>query len=59
MHVADLALTILWLVVFIAGAAFVLLPVLRFAVRVAAERFKASDSDLVAGHRGDVPLRGG
>ncbi len=46
-HTADLGLTILWLAVFIVVAAFVLLPILRFAVRVASERFRASDSDLV------------
>ncbi len=46
-HAADLGLTILWLAVFMAAAAFVLLPILRFAVRVASERFKAGDSDLV------------
>ena len=46
-HAGDLALTILWLAVFMVVAAFVLLPVLRFAVRVAAERFKTGDSDLV------------
>ena len=46
-HAADLGMTILWLAVFIVVAAFVLLPILRFAVRVASERFKAGDSDLV------------
>ena len=46
-HAGDLALTILWLGVFMVVAAFVLLPILRFAVRVAAERFKTGDSDLV------------
>ena len=34
-HAGDLALTILWLAVFMVVAAFVLFPILRFAVRVA------------------------
>jgi Kef-type K+ transport system membrane component KefB/nucleotide-binding universal stress UspA family protein len=46
-HVAGLGLTVIYLIAFIAGAAFVLLPVLRVVVRVATERFKANDSDLV------------
>ncbi|HEX3905433.1 MAG TPA: cation:proton antiporter [Polyangia bacterium] len=46
-HAADLGLTVLWLLVFILVAAFVLLPILRLAVRAASERFKSSDSDLV------------
>ena len=47
-HAGDLALTVLWLFVFIVGAAFVLfLPFLRVAVRRTSERFKANDSDLV------------
>jgi Kef-type K+ transport system membrane component KefB/nucleotide-binding universal stress UspA family protein len=44
---ADLGVTIGLLAAFIAGAAFVLYPALRGAVRVASERFKSSDSDLV------------
>src|SRR3954449_8346904 len=39
-HAADLGLTILWLALFMLLSAFVLLPMLRFAVRVASERFK-------------------
>ncbi len=46
-HAADLGLTILWLAFFIVVAAFVLLPILRLAIRVASERFRAGDSDLV------------
>ena len=46
-HVAGLAVTVIYLVAFILGAAFVLLPMLRVVVRVATERFRANDSDLV------------
>ena len=46
-HIQDLGLTVVYLVVFILVAIFVLYPVLRVAVRVATEHFKASDSDLV------------
>jgi Kef-type K+ transport system membrane component KefB/nucleotide-binding universal stress UspA family protein len=46
-HPGDLGLTVLWLIGFIAAAAFLLFPILRFAVRVASERFKSTDSDLV------------
>jgi Kef-type K+ transport system membrane component KefB/nucleotide-binding universal stress UspA family protein len=46
-HVAGLGLTVVYLIAFMAGAAFVLLPTLRVVVRVATERFKANDSDLV------------
>jgi Kef-type K+ transport system membrane component KefB len=46
-HVAGLGLTVAYLAAFILGAAFVLYPVLRVVVRVATERFKANDSDLV------------
>ncbi len=43
----DLGLTMALLAAFIAGAAFLLYPALRAAVRVASERFKSNDSDLV------------
>jgi Kef-type K+ transport system membrane component KefB/nucleotide-binding universal stress UspA family protein len=43
----DLGLTVGLLAAFIAGAAFVLYPALRAAMRVASERFRSSDSDLV------------
>ena len=46
-HIQDLGLTVLYLAIFILVAVFVLYPVLRVAVRVATEHFKASDSDLV------------
>jgi Kef-type K+ transport system membrane component KefB/nucleotide-binding universal stress UspA family protein len=46
-RVGDLGLTILCLFAFIAVAALLLFPVLRFAVRVTTERFKSNDSDLV------------
>ena len=46
-HIQDLGLTVLYLTIFILVAIFVLYPVLRVAVRVATEHFKASDSDLV------------
>ncbi|HVY41151.1 MAG TPA: cation:proton antiporter [Polyangia bacterium] len=43
----DLALTVGSLAVFLLAAAFVLYPLLRFAVRITGERFKSHDSDLV------------
>ncbi|HZL19252.1 MAG TPA: cation:proton antiporter [Polyangia bacterium] len=43
----DLGMTVVYLGAFILLAAFVLLPILRLAVRVTSERFKSSDSDLV------------
>jgi len=46
-HFAGLGLTVLYLLLFIVGAAFILYPVLRVVVRAATERFKANDSDLV------------
>jgi Kef-type K+ transport system membrane component KefB/nucleotide-binding universal stress UspA family protein len=46
-HAADLGLTVLWLFAFILGAAFVLFPMLRIAVRATSERFRSNDSDLV------------
>jgi len=45
-RVGDLGLTILYLVVFLLGAVFVMGPVLRFLVRVTVERFRVADSDL-------------
>jgi Kef-type K+ transport system membrane component KefB/nucleotide-binding universal stress UspA family protein len=45
-HVADLGITVMFLVAFIVAAAVVLYPFLRVAVRVTSERFKAPDSDL-------------
>lgn len=44
---ADLGFTIGALIAFVAGAAFILYPFLRLAVRVVTERFKSNDSDLV------------
>ncbi|HXJ23459.1 MAG TPA: cation:proton antiporter [Polyangia bacterium] len=44
---SDLGMTVGLLAAFIAGAAFVLYPALRAAMRVVSERFKSSDSDLV------------
>src|SRR6476620_10467518 len=46
-RVQDLGLTVLALAVFIVVAIFILYPLLRIAVRIATEHFKASDSDLV------------
>jgi len=46
-RVTDLGLTVAYLAAFILGAAFVLFPLLRIAVRAVSERFKANDSDLV------------
>ncbi len=46
-RVQDLGLTVLYLAIFIVVAIFVLYPLLRFAVRVATEHFRANDSDLV------------
>jgi Kef-type K+ transport system membrane component KefB/nucleotide-binding universal stress UspA family protein len=46
-HFAGLGLTVASLVAFLLGAAFILYPILRVAIRVATERFKANDSDLV------------
>jgi Kef-type K+ transport system membrane component KefB/nucleotide-binding universal stress UspA family protein len=46
-HLADLGITVAYLVAFILAAAFVLFPLLRVAVRVVSERFKTNDSDLV------------
>ncbi len=46
-HFAGLGLTVAYLVAFLLGAAFILYPILRVAIRVATERFKANDSDLV------------
>jgi Kef-type K+ transport system membrane component KefB/nucleotide-binding universal stress UspA family protein len=44
---ADLGFTIGALAIFVAAAAFLLYPILRFAVRITSERFRSSDSDLV------------
>ncbi|MEA2698216.1 MAG: hypothetical protein QOI66_2487 [Myxococcales bacterium] len=46
-HIHELGLTVLLLLAFIAFAALVLYPVLRFAVRITAEHFRTPDSDLV------------
>jgi Kef-type K+ transport system membrane component KefB/nucleotide-binding universal stress UspA family protein len=46
-HIRELGLTIAMLAAFIAFAALVLYPVLRFAVRITAERFRTPNSDLV------------
>jgi len=46
-HVRELGLTVLLLAAFIVFAALILYPVLRFAVRITAERFRTPDSDLV------------
>ena len=43
----DLGMTVAYLGAFILLAAFVLLPILRVAVRATSERFKSTDSDLV------------
>jgi Kef-type K+ transport system membrane component KefB/nucleotide-binding universal stress UspA family protein len=43
----DLGMTVAYLGAFILLTAFVLLPILRVAVRVTSERFKSTDSDLV------------
>lgn len=45
-RVGALGLTILYLIVFLAAALFVMGPVLRFLVRVTVERFRVADSDL-------------
>ncbi|HEY8923866.1 MAG TPA: cation:proton antiporter [Polyangia bacterium] len=45
-RVGDLGLTIVYLLVFLAGAVFVMAPALRFLVRVTVERFRVADSDL-------------
>ena len=58
-HAADLGLTILWLAVFIVVAAFVLLPILRVAVRVTSRALQVRRLGPGPDHRGDVPLRGG
>jgi Kef-type K+ transport system membrane component KefB/nucleotide-binding universal stress UspA family protein len=44
---ADLGLTIIYLIAFIVGAVVVLFPLLRVLMRVATERFKTVDTDLV------------
>ena len=46
-HIQDLGLTILYLIGFVLFAAVIAYPVLRFIVRVTAERFRTNDSDLV------------
>jgi Kef-type K+ transport system membrane component KefB/nucleotide-binding universal stress UspA family protein len=46
-HIQDLGLTVMYLVGFVLFAAFIAYPVLRFVIRVTAERFRSSDSDLV------------
>jgi Kef-type K+ transport system membrane component KefB/nucleotide-binding universal stress UspA family protein len=46
-RVQDLGLTVAYLAIFIVVTIFVLFPILRVAVRIATEHFKASDSDLV------------
>jgi len=46
-RIQDLGLTVVYLTVFILVAIFILYPVLRVAVRLTTEHFKASDSDLV------------
>jgi Kef-type K+ transport system membrane component KefB/nucleotide-binding universal stress UspA family protein len=46
-RVQDLGLTVAYLAIFIIVTIFVLYPILRVAVRIATEHFKASDSDLV------------
>ena len=46
-RVQDLGLTVAYLAIFIVVTIFVLYPILRVAVRIATEHFKASDSDLV------------
>jgi Kef-type K+ transport system membrane component KefB/nucleotide-binding universal stress UspA family protein len=43
----DLGMTVAYLGAFILLAAFVLLPILRVAMRATSERFKSTDSDLV------------
>jgi Kef-type K+ transport system membrane component KefB/nucleotide-binding universal stress UspA family protein len=46
-HVGDLARTVLYLVAFMIGAAVILYPLLRVLVRVATERLRTPDSDMV------------
>lgn len=46
-RVEDLGLTVLYLLGFVLFAVFVMYPVLRYLVRITAERFRTSDSDLV------------
>jgi Kef-type K+ transport system membrane component KefB/nucleotide-binding universal stress UspA family protein len=46
-RVADLGLTLLYLGVFLVGAAFVVYPLARWLMRVTVERFRVPDSDLV------------
>ena len=46
-HIAGLGLTVVSLALFIAGAAFLLYPLLRVLVPIVTDRFRAADSDLV------------
>jgi len=46
-HFAGLGLTVVSLGLFIAGAAFLLYPLLRVVVPIVTDRFRANDSDLV------------
>jgi Kef-type K+ transport system membrane component KefB/nucleotide-binding universal stress UspA family protein len=47
MRFGDIGFTVLYLAAFLVGVAFLLYPVLRVLVRVAGERFRTPDSDLV------------